>query len=493
MTTPVPTRITRLAALVAAFAVSAAAALLLGRLLTGAWAPAAGVTLAGIFALAWTTRLALWWRYRPVEPSLEERAALPSLTVVVPAFNEGPTVRDAIDSVLASNYPAELLRVVVVDDGSEDDTWRHISEAVALHPDRAQAMRLSSNRGKRHALYAGITGCSSAVVATLDSDSRVLPDTLSRLVAPLVRDARVAAVAGKVTARNRTHNLLTRMLAVRYVLGFDFVRAYQSELRTVWCCPGALQAYRREVIAPHLEAWREQRFLGARCTNGDDHALTNLVLSLGHDTTYQSTAVVETLVPTTYARLCRMYVRWGRSATREGLRALRFAGQRASELGGHRAPLVLVDAVLQPLTIAAKVVGLFAAVAALWLQPAALLHAAAATTAFALAYCLIYLRSERSLHTFFGLLYAWFAMLALPWVQPFATLTVRRNGWMTRQRYGSIRGAEGGGHGASDDPGGRSQAVRRRRRGRPGAVRPGPGRGAGRVRLRGRRPPQRAR
>ncbi len=434
MTTPIPTRITRRAALVAAFAVSGVVALMLGRLVTGAWAPAAGVTLAGVFALAWSTRLALWWRYRPVAATAAERARLPSLTVIVPAFNEGATVRDAIQSVLASHYPAERLRVVVVDDGSADDTWRHVSETAARYPGRAEAIRLPSNRGKRHALYEGLARCTSEVVATLDSDSRVLPDTLAQLVAPLVRDRSVAAVAGKVTARNRTENLLTRMLAVRYVLGFDFVRAYQSELRTVWCCPGALQAYRRDVITPHLEAWRDQRFLGARCTNGDDHAMTNRVLSLGHDTSYQSTAVVETIVPATYAGLCRMYVRWGRSATREGARALRFAGRRAAALGGHRAPLVLLDAVLQPLTIAVKVVGLFAALAALWFDPALLMHAAGATTVFALAYCLIYLRSERSLHTFFGLLYAWFAMLALPWVQPFATLTVRRNGWMTRQR-----------------------------------------------------------
>jgi hypothetical protein len=82
------------------------------------------------------------------------------------------------------------------------------------------------------------------------------------------------------------------------------------------------------------------------------------VLSLGSHTVYQSTATVETLVPTTYVGLCKMYIRWGRSAARESFLALRFSVQRALGLGPFRGPVMLMDAVLQPLTIALRVVGL---------------------------------------------------------------------------------------------------------------------------------------
>jgi len=376
-------------------------------------------------------RLLLWWVYRPTQTVEDD--ALPRLAVVIPAFNEGPMVRRAIESALQSRYPADRLHVIVVDDGSTDDTAAHI--ALAVVPGRVTALSLPDNRGKRHALHAGFCLARNLgvdVVVTVDSDSVVPPDSLAALVSPLVLDGRVGAVAGKVVAYNRRRNLLTRMLGVRYILGFDFIRAYQSVLRTVWCCPGALQAYRFAIIAPHLDAWRDQRFLGAQCTNGDDHAMTNLVLSLGHDTVYQSTATVETLVPATYARLCKMYVRWGRSATREGLRALRFAPRRAASLGLLRGSLVLIDAVLQPLTVLARVLGLGAAVALGALSPIGLAQAVAATTLVALVYCAVFLRSEPTIEALFGLLYAWFALIALPWIQPFATLTVRRNGWMTR-------------------------------------------------------------
>lgn len=383
-----------------------------------------------LFALA--MRTALWWAYRPMVPGEDELAGLPTLTVVVPAYNEGPGVRRTIESILASRYPAERLRVIAVNDGSKDDTGAHLDAAAAACPERVTALHMARNGGKRRAVYAGWVRAESEVVATVDSDSVVPPESLANLVTPLLRDRRVAAVAGQVLVENRQENLLTRMLGVRYILGFDYIRAYQSMLRTVWCCPGALQAYRRSVIAPHLDRWRDQHFLGAQCTNGDDHAMTNLVLSLGHHTIYQANARVFTLVPSHYVKLTKMFLRWGRSATREGLRALLFAPRRVLRLGPLRGPLMLFDAVMQPLTIFAKLVGFFFAFYILFAHPIWFARVALATTLIAVLYGLVFLRSERSTEVLFGILYAWFAMFALIWVQPLATLTVRKNGWMTR-------------------------------------------------------------
>ncbi len=408
-------------------------AVLGGAQLAGWLGHGAGAVAAAVgTGLVLVTRLALWWRYRPMTATAAELQDLPTLTVVIPAFNEGAAVRRAIGSVLASRYPQDRLRLIVVNDGSTDDTGAHVDACAAEAGGRVEVVHLPRNRGKRHALYEGFRRARSEVIATVDSDSEVAPDALAQLVTPLTRDPAVGGVAGKVTVHNRKQSWLTRMLGVRYILGFDFVRAYQSELRTVWCCPGALQAYRRALVAPHLDAWRDQRFLGAACTNGDDHAMTNLVLSLGADTTYQANAEVRTLVPATYRRLCKMYVRWGRSATREGLRALAFTPARARRKGGLTGALVALDALLQPVGLALRILTAFAAAWLLITHPLALAKTAAVALAFAALYALVYLRSERSLEVVFGFAYALFALVALPWVQPFATLTVRRNGWLTR-------------------------------------------------------------
>jgi len=392
--------------------------------------PAISLTFAALVAL----RVALWVGYRPVPLGAPDSP--PTLTVVVPAFNEGPGVVTTVESLLASDYPRDRLRVIVVDDGSRDDTGPALDAALArlraAGEDRFEVIHLARNMGKRHALHSGFARATSELIATVDSDSLALPGTLRALVAPFVH-AKVAGVAGRVMVWNRYRNLMTRMLHVRYVLGFDFVRAYQSRLGTVWCCPGALQAYRLDVVRPHLDTWLHQRFLGTRCTNGDDHALTNLVLSLGYDTRYQSSAEVYTIVPHTYARLCKMYIRWGRSATREGWRALAFTPRRAASRGVLRGAAIALDALAQPLGIALRLASIGGGAWLMLFQPAWLLRTMLLSTLFALPYALVYLRSERSTDVLFGILYGWFALLCLFWVQPFATLTVRRNGWLTRK------------------------------------------------------------
>ena len=389
-----------------------------------------GLALLGLSAFS--LRALLWSWYQPTQLSADETVLLPSLTVVIPAFNEGKNVRRSIESVLGSDYPEQLLTIIVVNDGSSDDTAEHINAIAAQYPQRVRAIHLPSNQGKRHALYTGFRETFSEYVATVDSDSSVHPDSLRNLLAPMIRNPVVSGVAGKVIVQNRTTNVITRMLGVRFILGFDFVRAYQSKLRSVWCCPGALQAYRVTLIRPHLKRWLNQRFLDAKCTNGDDHSMTNLVLSLGHDTMYQSNAVVETLVPDNYKQLCKMYIRWGRSATREGLLALRFVRRRAKSKGVILGTGLFFDALLQPVSIALRIATVCAGPYLLLFHPWAVVASIAMIGSLTLFYSIVFYISERSTDVIYTVLYAYFAVFALFWIQPFATATVRSNGWLTR-------------------------------------------------------------
>jgi hyaluronan synthase len=68
-------------------------------------------------------RTVLWLIYRPSRPATFEEA--PSPTVIIPAYNEGPTVKKSIYSVLEADYPRARPEVFVIDDGSTDDTWHY--------------------------------------------------------------------------------------------------------------------------------------------------------------------------------------------------------------------------------------------------------------------------------------------------------------------------------------------------------------------------------
>lgn len=370
-------------------------------------------------------RTVLWLRYRPAPSAAFTRA--PALTVVIPAYNEGAMVTRAIDAVATAEYPRDRLEIFVVDDGSKDDTWTHIQHAAKRHPDLVTTVRFPQNRGKRAALAEGFARARGEIAVTIDSDSEITPGTLLALAGPF-RDTRVGAVAGKVTVLNVKEGLIPRMLKIRYILAFDFLRAYQSVYRTVYTCPGALAAYRMSVVRKVLPAWVNQRFLGSACTFGEDRAMTNWILSEGYDAVYQRNAVVRTLVPVTFKKLSRMYLRWDRSYVREDLRLARIVWRRP----WRTIPLVVADKLITNLRypIAYALIALLVFLAPD--HPLVLARFFLVVGGAAGFYTLFYLRNERSWDAVYGVIYAYYSLIALSWIFPWAVVTVRAKAWLTR-------------------------------------------------------------
>jgi hyaluronan synthase len=376
-------------------------------------------------ALLLAVRTVLWLRYRPSAPA--SFASAPSLTVIIPAYNEGAMVFKSIQSVAAARYPADRIEVLVIDDGSTDDTWQHIRSAAARYPDLVRTMRLAVNSGKRVALTLGFQQARGEIVVTVDSDSVVEPDALLALAGPF-RNPRIGAVAGKVVVYNRRQGLIPRMLHVQYVLSFDLQRAAESSFRNVFCCPGALSAYRITLVRAVLRRWREQTFLGAPCTIGEDRALTNLILETGADAVYQCSAVVHTVAPSNYSGLCRMFIRWDRSYVREELQFLRIVWGRPLK----QRLMALFDRLITNLRYPIHYAALGVVAALTAHHPWLALRVALAIGLVSLLNMAYYLRSERSLDFVYGVIYSYFAFVALSWVFPYSAFTARARSWLTR-------------------------------------------------------------
>lgn len=373
--------------------------------------------LMGTMMLAFRT--ALLFRYAEKAPADPANASL--LTVIIPAYNEGQMVGQTSDSIALADYPRDRLEIFVIDDGSKDDTWDHIFAAAQRHPGLITPVQFTENRGKRAALEIGFTRAKGEIAVTIDSDSVIEKQTLLEIAGPF-RNPKVGAVAGKVAAFNRRSGIIPRMLHVRFILSFDMLRAIQSTYGTVYCCPGALSAYRLSAVHKVLHRWSQQTFLGAPCTFGEDRAMTNFILEEGLDTVYQRKAVVHTIVPETYLKLVKMFLRWERSYVREELRFLttvlwkrpwntRWISIVDSFFTNMRFPMIYITlALLITLTIS---------------DPFTIVRVLVAIGLMSTLYMLYYLRSEKSLDFVYGIIYAYFAFFALFWIFPYAVITVR--------------------------------------------------------------------
>lgn len=368
----------------------------------------------------------LWIRYEPFVAPAD--AKLPRVSVVIPAFNEGPMVERSIRSVASCAYPPELLEIIVVDDGSRDDTFFHMQRLRREHPGLVKLVRFKGNRGKREALVAGFRAATGSILVTIDSDSEIEARTIHEMVTPFLASADVGAVAGRVAVLNRD-TTISRMLEVQYALAFDFGRAAQSTYRCVACCPGALSAFRREAVLPFLDEWANQTFLGRPVNHGEDQALTNIVLRQGYDTVYQRTAVVHTLAPVTYRQMSRMFVRWDRSFIVEGFAFAKFMFTRYRKKNWV---LPIVTFVVSNLRLFLFFYGLVQLPLMFDTELTIVVHSAIALLVGAMFTALYYLRVERSFRFLYGALYAVFSVLLLQWILPWALITVRDERWGTR-------------------------------------------------------------
>ncbi|QNE79377.1 glycosyltransferase [Streptomyces finlayi] len=161
------------------------------------------------------------------------------VSVLVPAYNERECIAATVRSLVASDYPIEI---IVIDDGSTDGT-ADIVQALRLPNVRVVRQR---NAGKPAALNNGIAHARYDIVVMMDGDTVFEPCTVRELVQPFA-DPRVGAVAGNAKVGNRD-SLIGAWQHIEYVMGFNLDRRMYDLLGCMPTIPGAVGAFRREAL-----------------------------------------------------------------------------------------------------------------------------------------------------------------------------------------------------------------------------------------------------
>ena len=220
----------------------------------------------------------------------------PLATVLIPAYNEESVILDTVGSVLASDYPD--LEVIVVDDGSTDRTAELVRASYGRDP-RIRLL-LQPNRGKPAALNNGLSEANGDVVVSIDADTMVDPEAISRLIRHFA-DPKIGAVAGNVKVMNR-NSWLTRWQALEYITSQNLEKRAFDLLNCIPVVPGAAGAWRTDLLRSH------GGFSGD--TVAEDTDLTLTIRREGWKIVYDEYAVGRTEVPDTIDALVRQRFRW---------------------------------------------------------------------------------------------------------------------------------------------------------------------------------------
>ena len=231
-----------------------------------------------------------------------EDGEAPFVSIIVPAFNEAPMIRNVLESLLAIDYPR--CEVIVVDDGSSDQTFLR---ALPYQQRRAEIdfrVLAKANGGKFDALNHGVAQARGEIIVCIDGDSIVERDALRHLVAHF-DDPNVGAVAGNVRVVNRA-TIWSAMQALEYVVGLGLAKRAQSAAGAVTIVPGPLGAFRKTALAD-VNAYDGDTF-------AEDFDLTMKLLGMGWHVVYEPRAVVLTEAPERTLDLLRQRYRWTRGS-----------------------------------------------------------------------------------------------------------------------------------------------------------------------------------
>jgi cellulose synthase/poly-beta-1,6-N-acetylglucosamine synthase-like glycosyltransferase len=223
-------------------------------------------------------------------------ARLPNICVVVPCFNEARSLETTLHSLMALEYPREKLEIMVVDDGSTDNT---LAIARSFEHDERVRVFHKKNEGKHTAMNLALKHTRAELIGCLDADSTVAPDALLSIV-PVFENEDVAAVTPGVHVRE-PRTILQHVQNVEYRLSI-FNRFVFASLGSVFITPGPFSFFRAAVVQ-ELGGWRHGH-------STEDMEMALRLQDAGHLIANAPNATVHTTTPATLRGLFRQRVRW---------------------------------------------------------------------------------------------------------------------------------------------------------------------------------------
>lgn len=256
--------------------------------------------------------------FKYVDEKINEKACLleksdnkiyePTVSFIVPCKNEEKVIERTVEKCYGVDYPLAKLEVIVINDGSTDNTLSILRKCQKKIPNLI-VINWRKNKGKRYGMAAGIKRAKGEIVIQLDSDSYIEKNSFRNMIKPF-RNPEIGAVCAHADPENADKNLLTKMQAAYYFMSFRILKAAESSFLTVLCCSGCSSAYRKKIILPIIDKWLKEEFLGKLVTWGDDRALTNWVIKLGYKTIYSDRAQAYTICPASLKQFVKQQIRW---------------------------------------------------------------------------------------------------------------------------------------------------------------------------------------
>jgi cellulose synthase/poly-beta-1,6-N-acetylglucosamine synthase-like glycosyltransferase len=225
-------------------------------------------------------------------------AFLPTVTVIVPCFNEEATIQRTVQSILALDYPMEKISIFLINDGSTDGTKAVLDSYASGYPNIRVFHK--ENEGKWKTLNYGLQHVQSEFVGCLDADSFVEPNALKEIIGTFNENPKAMAVTPSMRVW-QPNTIIRQIQCAEYDLGI-FIRKAFSFLGAIHITPGPFSIFRKKVfdtLGPYRHAH-----------NTEDLEIALRMQKAGMTIDNAHNAIVYTVGPATPYKLYKQRVRW---------------------------------------------------------------------------------------------------------------------------------------------------------------------------------------
>ena len=185
----------------------------------------------------------LWAKFRPNEIKTKEFE--PTVTVVISAYNEQDRIVPRIENLLEQNYPSAKLKIIVVSDGSTDETLERLHQ---IDTDRLHVIPLERNWGKSIAVSRGVTEATGEIIVFADVRQRFCPNAIRSLAQPF-SDQSIGATTGELILESSGSD--QDMEGVGLYWKYEkMIRDSESKIDSMVGATGAIYAIRRSLYEP---------------------------------------------------------------------------------------------------------------------------------------------------------------------------------------------------------------------------------------------------
>jgi len=225
--------------------------------------------------------------------------ALPSVSLIIPAYNEEEIIGKTLQEIKKINYPKNKLEIIVVDDGSVDRTYEIAKNTAKKLGSKRIKVFTKKNGGKASALNFGVKKAKNEFIAVVDADSFLDKAALKECLNHF-DEAGVAAVTSHILCRKQ-RNFWERMQNIELMI-ISVTRKLEEYINVIWVTPGPLSVYRKNVLKK-LGGFDEKNLV-------EDVEIAWRILKNGYRIRMAFDAFVYSLYPSSFKRWWMQRVRW---------------------------------------------------------------------------------------------------------------------------------------------------------------------------------------